>query len=86
MDPDQARHFVGPDLGANCFQRLSADDKTVVGKALIRPGSILKSMRKTFVVATITVFFQDPSMRGSRNFFHGGPGPTSRKQSGQRFF
>ena len=26
MDPDQARHFVGPDLGPNCLQRLSADD------------------------------------------------------------
>ena len=25
MDPDQARHFVGPDLGPNCLQRLSAD-------------------------------------------------------------
>ena len=21
MDPDQARHFVGPDLGPNCLQR-----------------------------------------------------------------
>ena len=27
LDPDQARHFVGPDLGPNCLQRLSADDK-----------------------------------------------------------
>ena len=26
FDPDQARHFVGPDLGLNCLQRLSADD------------------------------------------------------------
>ena len=25
LDPDQARHFVGPDLGPNCSQRLSAD-------------------------------------------------------------
>ena len=25
-DPDQARHFVGPDLGPNCLQRLSTDD------------------------------------------------------------
>ena len=28
LDPDQARHFVGPDLGLNCLQRLSADDKS----------------------------------------------------------
>ena len=26
LDPDQARHFVGPDLGPNCLQRLSVDD------------------------------------------------------------
>ena len=26
LDPDQARQNVGPDLGANCLQRLSADD------------------------------------------------------------
>ena len=25
LDPDQARHFVRPDLGPNCLQRLSAD-------------------------------------------------------------
>ena len=27
FDPDQARQYVGPDLGSNCLQRLlSADD------------------------------------------------------------
>ena len=26
LDPDQARHFVGPDLGPNCLQKLSEDD------------------------------------------------------------
>ena len=26
LTPDQARHFVGPDLGSNCLQKLSADD------------------------------------------------------------
>ena len=28
LDPDRARHFAGPDLGSNCSQRLSADDKS----------------------------------------------------------
>ena len=28
LDPDQDRHFVGPDLGPNYLQRLSADDKS----------------------------------------------------------
>ena len=26
LDPGQARHYVGPDLGPNCLQRLSTDD------------------------------------------------------------
>ena len=26
LDPDQARHFVGPDLDPKCLQSLSADD------------------------------------------------------------
>ena len=33
LDPDQARHFVGPVLGPNRLQRLLADDKSpLVGK------------------------------------------------------
>ena len=28
LDPDQDRHSVGPDLGPNCLQRKSADDKS----------------------------------------------------------
>ena len=28
LDQDQARHFVGPDLGPNCLHRLSADGKS----------------------------------------------------------
>ena len=28
LDPDQDQQSVGPDLGPNCFQRLSADDKS----------------------------------------------------------
>ena len=28
LDPDQDRHFVGPDLGPKCLQRLSADGKS----------------------------------------------------------
>ena len=26
LDPDQARRLVGPDMGPNCLQKLSADD------------------------------------------------------------
>ena len=34
LDPGHAQHFVGPDLGPNCLQRLSSDD-TQVGKELM---------------------------------------------------
>ena len=27
LDPDQDRLFVGPELGSNCLQKISADDK-----------------------------------------------------------
>ena len=33
LDPDQDRHFVGPDLDPNCLQRLSTD-YTLEGKEL----------------------------------------------------
>ena len=54
LDPDQARHFVGPGLGPNCLQSLSADDISRQ-RANIRngrtfysifPGSILKAFKK----------------------------------------
>ena len=28
LDPDEAQHFAGPELGQNCLQRLSADDRS----------------------------------------------------------
>ena len=28
LDPDQAQNFIVPDLGPNCMQLLSADDKS----------------------------------------------------------
>ena len=30
LDPDQARHFVRPDLGQNCLQRLSAGKESIL--------------------------------------------------------
>ena len=39
LDPDQARHFVGPDLGINCLQRFSA--VTIIFVAISRERLIL---------------------------------------------
>ena len=32
LDPDQDQHSVGPDLGPNCLQKLSANDKVTASK------------------------------------------------------
>ena len=32
LDSDEARHVVGPNLGPNCLQRLSADGKSFVSR------------------------------------------------------
>ena len=40
LDPDKTQHFVGPDLGPNCLQRISAEDtsrKRIKSKMYIRP-------------------------------------------------
>ena len=34
LDPDQARQNVGPDLGPNCLQKLSADGNSLGDKEL----------------------------------------------------
>ena len=47
VDSDQARHFVGPDLGAYCLQRLSADDKSrLAGKELNTEQLLAKTLAK----------------------------------------
>ena len=52
MDLDQARHFVRPDLGPNCLQRLSADDTSrQMGKGGHKISSDINSeSKKGFVV------------------------------------
>ena len=42
LDPDQARQNVGPDLGPNCLQRLSAD-KNVCRE---RSGSVVECLTR----------------------------------------
>ena len=51
-DPDQARQNVGPDLGPDCLQKLSADNKIKLFKYYYLMGinSILIFMHKWFLV------------------------------------
>ena len=37
LDPGQERHSVGPDLGPNSLQRLSADEKDGPSKENVNP-------------------------------------------------
>ena len=58
LNPDQAQHFVGPDLGPNCLQRLSTED-TSIGKGTgilahrIRISEILPWDRKSYLTHAI---------------------------------
>ena len=36
LDPDQDRHSVCPDMGANCLQRLSADEQVASSKERVK--------------------------------------------------
>ena len=40
LDPDQAQCLVGPDLGSNCFKRLSADDILPPAEKHVEPGQV----------------------------------------------
>ena len=40
VDPDQAQQYIGPDLGPNCLQRLSADD--IYGQGKINEAFLLQ--------------------------------------------
>ena len=52
LDPDQAGCFVGPDLGPNCLQRLSIDDKSCnVLSLLIRVQTVCKGYQPKGKVA-----------------------------------
>ena len=46
QNPDQDQHSVGSDLGPNCLQRLSADDKSIYRKLVHSdPGDFLVSLK-----------------------------------------
>ena len=47
LDPDQAWHFVRPDLGPNCSQRLSADDTYIGGKELTGQQELHKRLQSS---------------------------------------
>ena len=57
LDLDQDRHFVGPDLGPNCLQRLSADEKSHKQGKLMFKGDNLKILTFFLQVATVVLVY-----------------------------
>ena len=57
LDPDQARHFAGPDLGPNCLQWLSVDNTiyNVVGSEFFFESKITHQFKYMFWVLKRTV-------------------------------
>ena len=58
LDPDQDRHYVGPDLSQNCLQRLSADHKICRGN--------LK--RETYIISLHAWYFFHSFSTSADNF------------------
>ena len=50
LDSDQTQHFVWPDLGPNCLQKLSTDDKSQLAGKELR-----KTIQFTCVVTTVHI-------------------------------
>ena len=64
LDPDQARRFVGPDLGPNCLPRLSAD---VTGKQRVNLSSFHPLYLKTLAsLCSSTAWFGCDLVRNKR--------------------
>ena len=66
LDPDQGRRFVGPCLGPNCLQRLSADDTSgqrVNAMAhFIDTKSILVIVRPAFPLRPLAPLHNEPKV------------------------
>ena len=52
LDPHQAHCFVGPDLGPNCLQRLSADEKSLLAEE-----ELMKQIYLLFLFLSFFFFF-----------------------------
>ena len=71
LDPDQDPHYVGPELGPNCLQKLSAYDKSPLASKELSERINLKQISfsqsinklvKTSIRATIPQIVYDSDM------------------------
>ena len=56
LDPDQDRHYVGPDLGPNCLLKLSADDKSPLASKELRERINLKQISFSQIISRLLYF------------------------------
>ena len=54
--PDQHHHSVGPDLGPNCLQRLSADDKSLLSSKELMECRISRSFSYEIALYLLITF------------------------------
>ena len=74
LDPDQARHFVRPDLGPNCLQRLSADNKSpLAGKELNTKQRVTKTLAKVIICFGSNFFHLAKVLATKKNLSQGKP-------------
>ena len=59
MDPDQARQNVGPDLGPNCLQKLSAEDTR--SQSIKTPSHEFAQLYMSQCMRFLTVWFVRPA-------------------------
>ena len=53
LDPDQDRHFFGPDLRPNCLQRLSAEDKVAPSNERVKNLEIRRTPPTAYFIKMI---------------------------------
>ena len=66
LDPDQDLHSVGPDLGPNCLQRLSADNNQI---RVCNENYFSYFSTKTYVVGTQKNRLNDGSFEHPKHMF-----------------
>ena len=57
LNPDQARHSVGPDLGPNCLKRLSADNRNAVYRSIETRRRLTQTIRFDYRLTGVYIFY-----------------------------
>ena len=67
FDPNQARHFVRPELGANCLEKLSAEDTS---RKIVKVGMVFGKVNQDSSRRPIYDFIPYPCSAEESNMAH----------------